>query len=150
MIAPESLSQQFMDALKANRLDKIEDLLDFLKQYEDRYADDVWAYTVRFVTELHQKPWLQFNQSDLVQVITNWKENALKLNSMIMADAQKEFDSISRIGFGIDGESDVVSEDFKNVRGDFADNKFVKELQAESDQITQKADQFIEFIQKLK
>lgn len=147
MIAPESLSQQFMDDLKANRLDKIEDLLDFFKKYEDYYTDDVWAYTVRFVTELHQKSWLQFNQSDLVQIITNWKENALKLNSMILADAQKEFDSISRIGFGIDGKADTVSEDFKNVRGNFADNKFVKELQAESDQITQKADQLIEFLQ---
>lgn len=150
MIAPESLAQQFMDDLKGKRLNKIEDLLDFFRQYEARYADDVWAYTVRFVTDFYQKPWSLVNQSDLVQIITHWKENSLKLNSMILADAQKEFDSISQIGFGIDGGTDEAAMDFSHVRGSFADNKFVKELQAESDQITQKADQLIAFLKTLK
>lgn len=150
MIAPESLSRQFMDDIKANKLEKIEDLSDFFKQYEQRYADDVWAYTVRFVTELHQKPWPQFDQSDLIKIINDWKENTIKLNSMILSDAQKEFDASSQIGFGIDGDSEVVSEDFKNVRGNFDENKFVKELQAESARIAQKADQIVAFLQGLK
>jgi hypothetical protein len=84
----------------------------------------------------------------LIQIIIDWKSNAVKLNHMIMKDAEKEFDSNSKIGFGIDGNNETKDLDFKAVRGTFNDNKFVLGLQKESEEIERKADRLISLIEK--
>jgi hypothetical protein len=83
------------------------------------------------------------SKDELSQIISEWKENKVKLNYKILKDAEKEFDQSSKIGFGIDGDSKVQEEDFENVRGKFEDNKFVQSLKKDSELITQKAELFI-------
>jgi hypothetical protein len=43
----------------------------------------------------------------------------------------KEFDTAVRVGFGHDGEGGDTAADFATVRGDYASNKFVQQLQSE-------------------
>jgi len=73
----------------------------------------------------------------------------LQLNQMILADAKKEFDANSRIGYGIDGNAQVQEMDFTNVRGTFENNKFVKGILEENEKITEKFKQMIELIHTL-
>ena len=54
---------------------------------------------------------------------------------MILKDAEKEFDSITKIGFGVDGDDSVRDQDFENVRGTYEKNKFVSELIRETERI---------------
>ena len=63
---------------------------------------------------------------------------------MILNDANKEFDSKSQIGFGIDGDSEMRLKDFEEVRGTFEENNFVKEIQAESEEINNTANRILE------
>jgi hypothetical protein len=44
-------------------------------------------------------------------------------------DAKKEFTLISKTGFGVDGDETTKQLDFINVRGQFENNPFVKEVQ---------------------
>ena len=50
------------------------------------------------------------------------------IHSGIVADAKKEFNSASRIGFGVDGDVTDVENDFCNVRGIFDSIDEIKEL----------------------
>jgi len=57
-----------------------------------------------------------------------------------LKDAEKEFDQISKIGFGIDGDEEICNKDFENVRGKYDENKFVLELKKESEEIASVAE----------
>ncbi len=76
----------------------------------------------------------------LAKVVTDWRDAAVKLNKLILLDAAKEFDPVSKIGFGIDGGDEVVDRDFLAVRGTFEDNAFTKGLQEEAEQIETRAE----------
>jgi hypothetical protein len=69
---------------------------------------------------------------------------------LILKDAEKEFDTVSKIGFGIDGDTETRNSDFQSVRGAYENNKFVHSLQKESKEIEEKADRLIAFLQNCK
>jgi hypothetical protein len=72
----------------------------------------------------------------LAGIITDWKNESVKLNSMILKDALREFDADSKIGYGIDGSKD---EDFEAVRGNYEVNSFIKQLKEENASIEERA-----------
>ena len=78
-----------------------------------------------------------------------WKENSIRLNNMILADAKKEFDANSRIGFGLDGDVSVQDADFEQVRGSYEGNSFVKGLRDNNIEIEQKASEIIQKLEQL-
>jgi hypothetical protein len=88
------------------------------------------------------------SKEQLAQILIDWRDNSIKLNNMILKDAEKEFDQLSKIGFGLDGNEKERNDDFENVRGKFEENKFVVELQNESGQIKLKADNLISYLNK--
>lgn len=71
--------------------------------------------------------------------ISKWETETIKLNKMILNDASKEFDSASKIGFGIDGDQTVTDIDFEAVRGLPEDNKFIIGIHNEIKQTEAKA-----------
>jgi hypothetical protein len=69
---------------------------------------------------------------------------------MTLKDAEKEFDTASKIGFGIDGNEDTRNSDFQAVRGVYEKNRFVISLQKESEEIEDKAFRLISILGKFK
>ena len=65
---------------------------------------------------------------------------------MVLRDAKKEFNSISRIGFGHDGDDEQKNMDFDAVRGTFENNPFVQEIQQG---LKQKSDMAVMLIDRL-
>jgi len=63
----------------------------------------------------------------IISCIENWKKAVQTFEDMILRDAKKEFNSISKTGFGLDGNDSDKQLDFENVRGNFEDNSFIKE-----------------------
>jgi hypothetical protein len=47
----------------------------------------------------------------------------------VLADAEKEFNEVAMLGYGADGNAEERAADFDAVRGSFADNSFVKQIQ---------------------
>lgn len=58
-----------------------------------------------------------------------------KFLNLVTADAQKEFDESSRLGFGQDGEAGDVERDFRQVRGLYEENQFVLEMKGSVDRL---------------
>ena len=50
-------------------------------------------------------------------------------NDLILRDAKKEFSSVAKTGFGIDGDEEVRNADFAATRGTFDEHPFVVERQ---------------------
>ena len=80
---------------------------------------------------------------ELAAAVADWCDAAVKLNNMVIGDAEKEFAETARIGFGIDGDEAVRNADFEAVRGTFDANKFVRQLRQESDDIRARAENLL-------
>ena len=72
-------------------------------------------------------------------IIDDWEKSKIRLNNMISADAQKEFHAPARIGYGIDGGDVEQQQDFEAVRGTYEDNKFVRQLQEDTNDVQRRA-----------
>ena len=107
------------------------ELENIFKTY-DEYA---WAWTVALLKEEKGIDVATITREQLFGIITDWKENKHRFNKMIMADAQKEYDANSRIGYGIDSDQNIQNADFEAVRGNYESNGFVQELEAENKEI---------------
>jgi len=120
-----------------------------LKDLYDNYSSYTWEYTRKVLKERFDISSEQLKAEDLMTIISMWKENSIRLNNMILADAKKEFDANSKIGFGLGGDQSIKDEDFEEVRGNFDDNSFVKGLHKENGAIEARAEDMIKKLEEL-
>ena len=82
----------------------------------------------------------------MARILTEWRDARVKLNTLVLFDAKKEFDVTCRIGFGIDGDDAVRDQDFEAVRGRYEDSKFVRALVEETGRVQAQADELIRLL----
>ena len=149
MFAPGSKIDEFLDSVKTSRIKSIDDLhqnLGFIFENYEKYA---WHWCTELIyNQAGEKP-ENMSIDSIIQIISDWRSSAVKLNSMILRDAEKEFDPGSKLGFGIDGNVEIRDRDFQAVRGEYGNNKFVKGLQKESKDIEEEADRLIGILQNI-
>ncbi|HSL88749.1 MAG TPA: DUF4954 family protein [Ignavibacteriaceae bacterium] len=137
-----------ISSVSNKKIDDIEKLSNGLNNLDNNYPESSWAWCAKFIEDRLNFKIDEISKEQLLQIIYDWRDNSIKLNNMILKDAEKEFDQSSKIGFGIDGNEQERNYDFENVRGKFEENKFVVELQNESEQIRQSADNLISHLNK--
>lgn len=137
-----------IESITKKKIVSIEKLNNELHKLDSKYVESSWAWCAKLIEDRFNCRNDEITKELLIQIITDWRDNSIKLNNMILKDAEKEFDQVSKIGFGLDGNEQERNDDFKNVRGKFEENKFVLELQNESEQIKQKADNFFSHLNK--
>jgi len=148
MIAPLDKIERLVSTVADQKIAAIQDLRQALQEIHDSYAEDNWRWCLDLMQKQLKKSVSEITSQDLMEVIETWKDNVIKLNNMILKDAQKEFDPNSRIGYGIDGDKDIRGQDFAAVRGAYDQNSFVTGLQAENDQVAETAAQLIKWLPK--
>jgi hypothetical protein len=149
MLAPTSLINNLLSEIVSDKVSTIEELSSKLKSIHDKYDDYTWGWCIDLIQKQMGSSFNELTKQHLIKIVTDWKESYVKLNNMILRDAEKEFNESSRIGFGIDGDKEVRDKDFESIRGTFADNKFVKELKTESDFAESRSEKLISKIQSL-
>ena len=127
LIAPKSEIQNLLNEIDSKNL-SMNDIIDRFKDIHNNYYTYEWTWALNKLEAMLEKPYTEFTISDMINVILKWKESIIKLDYMLYEDAKKEFSSLSKTGFGIDGEDDTCNMDFESVRGNFENNKFVKEV----------------------
>ena len=80
------------------------------------------------ILEKLDKKYTEFTIQDIIELVNTWTNSVVTLDKLLYEDAKKEFDLISRTGFGTDGDEETKILDFNNVRGKFEENPFVKEV----------------------
>lgn len=132
-----------INSIKDESIKTTEELIEELYKIDTKYSACAWAWCAKLIEKRFNKKIEELSNQDLIQIITDWRDNSIKLNNMILKDAEKEFDQVSKIGFGLDGDEQVKEKDFEQVRGKFEENKFVVGLRKESELISEKAEKLI-------
>ncbi|MDK2973094.1 MAG: hypothetical protein PWP23_2849 [Candidatus Sumerlaeota bacterium] len=122
---------QIEDAIESGQIATIEDLSSALRNAYDSYAKDEWAFVREVYKERTGKSVDDLTEADLKDMEAAWKKAKASFNKKILADGEKEFDEITRMGFGADASSDEIDADFEAVRGTFDGNSFVKKMKKE-------------------
>jgi len=146
LITPVSEIERLKDDIRKGKITGLQQLEKRLHQLFTEYEEFSWSWTA---VQFEKTEGLNVQNPDkekLEKILSQWKESRLQLNQMILADAKKEFDANSRIGYGIDGDTQTQEHDFASVRGSFEDNKFVKGILEENEKITEKYEQSIDRI----
>ena len=81
---------------------------------------------------------------EIIRIVEKWKEAVLQLDQLLYEDARKEFSLASMTGFGADGSHKEKERDFEQVRGDFENNPFVREILENMEAKARQADELLE------
>ena len=133
MFAEKKSVEYLMDSVVSGEITTLDILVPRLQAIYEEYGEKSWSWCLATLKE-----WKDFDLESLsipllLEVLEEWKNNSLKLNNMILKDAEKEFDQLSRIGFGNDGDGKEQLDDFENIRGKYESNSFVLGLKKESE-----------------
>ncbi len=149
MLLPQTAYNDLIDSVKNKKISSLQELENKLQSIFNNYDEMEWAWCAELIREIKGIDVLSIDKEQLVVIINHWKTNSEKLNNMILQDAEKEFDSSSRIGFGLDGDDSVRDADFESVRGTIEANSFVTGLQEENRVNSAKADALLNMISSL-
>ncbi|MBN1541123.1 DUF4954 family protein [candidate division KSB1 bacterium] len=149
LLAPQSRMQELLVALRSGEITDLEKLDDRFADLYRAYDNSNWSWIVALIEKRLGISWNGMENEQVKQLIQQWRDQAIKLNKMILMDAEKEFDVNSRIGYGVDGNRETIDADFTAVRGTFAENSFVWQLKKENTEIAARADALLERLKNL-
>jgi len=141
LFLPLSDMEDLFEKTKKKEIKSIEEIHNFFSERFDLYANYKISFFQDVLKEVHNIELSQITRDQVTDIIGQWKTASLKLNNMILKDAQKEFDANSHIGYGIFPVESVRDADFIEVHGHFEENGFVKGLKAEIELIDQKSEE---------
>ena len=150
LFSPASKIDELVDSVKTCKIRSVDELYENLTSIYNNYNNYAWTWCSNLISQQTGDKPENILIDSLIQIIIEWKSYAIKLNNMILKDAEKEFDPGSKLGFGIDGDVDTRDNDFQAVRGVYDKNKFVTSLQKESKEIEEKADSLIAILESYK
>ena len=149
MIAPDHVMQDFFKDIKSGSIKTLDEISDRLKRIHDSYDSYVWDWTTRILSERFDMDVRNIEASQLLELVSRWETESIKLDKMILNDATKEYDDSSKIGFGVDGDQDVINQDFEAVRGTPDKNKFIAGINQEIIQIEEKAAELKKILEQI-
>ncbi len=149
MIAPDNAIERWIGDVKSGKFKDVDELASGLESIHASYKSATWDWTTKILSELYDIDVSKIEIEQLIELVTKWESDSIKLDRMILSDAGKEFDSSSKIGFGIDGDEEIANQDFEAVRGTIEENKFTAGMQMEMEQIADKAGRLKAMLEKI-
>lgn len=128
MIAEKESVDKIIYSIVNEEINSIKDLQEALIDIHKKYNDKAYTWCIAAMRNLMNIDISNVTKQDLTNIIADWKTNSIKFNNMILKDGEKEFDQLSRIGYGIDGEEKENVADFDAIRGTYESNSFIIEL----------------------
>jgi len=117
-------------------------LQDRLAECHAAYAGDEWNWVAAVWEERFGVKPEEMTPAALAGAADKLLANRQRAVKMILADAEREFSELAQIGFGVDGDAEARRADFEAVRGTFAANKFVAEMNAELAALEKRVSEF--------
>lgn len=145
LIAPKLEVENLMIEIENENfsLEDIQKQLNNLHQNYDQYS---WNWSTEILEKQLAKSLKNITIQDIIEILEKWKKSVLTFNDLILRDAKKEFNTISKTGFGMDGDEEQKNMDFAFTRGVFDDNSFVKEINRQSDNCSNVMDEILKKI----
>jgi len=126
----ESNWKTIRDQITSKKISTVTQVNKEFGKSEKFYNDFSWKWYCTLIKQTFSQD-SNVTIESMIKILEDCIKNKIKLLNMILKDAEKEFDSNSKIGYGTDGDETVKNLDFNNVRGSFEENKFVIQLKGE-------------------
>ena len=149
LVSPASSVDSLLDSIKSGKLDSVAGIQSELNTIYESYETDAYSWGAAQIKDYLDIDVANISKDELVKIVTNWKTNSLKMNTMILKDSEKEFDQNSKLGFGNDGDETVLEADFEAIRGTHESNSFVVGLKNESVEIESVFESIINQLEEL-
>jgi len=149
LVSPASSVDSLLDSIKSGEINSVADVQTELNAIYESYETDYYDWGAAQIKDYLDIDVANISKDELVKIVTNWKTNSLKMNTMILKDSEKEFDQNSMLGFGNDGDESVMEADFEAIRGTHGSNSFVVGLKNESAEIESVFESLINQLGKL-
>ena len=123
--------QRLLDVTAAIESGKIADFETFnteMERIHQAAENDEWLWVKNAYKEAFNRDLEKLAKAEFVEDVESYQKVKTKFLKLVLVDAEKEFNEISRTGFGQDGSADDLSEDFCRVRGQYDQNKFVRQI----------------------
>lgn len=121
---------QFENDVEAGKIASVADFQAALEAICAAYEKDEWAW-VRTTWEARTGKSLDdVSLEDLEKLKTETNKLKASFAFKVLGDAEKEFDDVSKIGFGYDGNDEDRDKDFEVIRGNYEGNSFIKQMRA--------------------
>lgn len=128
-LMPQQRMEEFCSALAAGSIDSIDAFYAQLDRIVASYTKDEWAWVSEACQQVFGVELVAATKEQVIALAHGYGKVKGKFLRLVLADAEKEFDELSRSGFGLDGGEDAGERDFEAVRGTYEENSFVKEMQ---------------------
>ncbi|MBW6534474.1 MAG: DUF4954 family protein [Mariniphaga sp.] len=138
MYAKKEHIDHLVGSLVSEKITTVDDLHRALQQIFEMYSEDSWNWCVSALKSWKNFDVKNFTFLELEELLAEWKTSAVKFNNMILKDAEKEFDQLSRISFGPDGDETEQLADFESIRGKYETNNFIVGVRNETKEIEYK------------
>lgn len=142
LIAPKLEIEKLIADISTKKLSLIA-IQNNINELYANYTDYSINWTKSILEKHLGKSLKDFEIQDFITVIEKWKKSVQAFDDLILRDAKKEFNSISKTSFGIDGNETDKQLDFEAVRGTFDENSFIKEINNQLKTNTELADKLI-------
>ncbi len=143
LLVPASVYEKLLSDIGSGVYWKPQDLEKALTDIYHAYVEYAWAHCAALIEKRYGVLMDEWDAELIGKVLEDGRDQNIKFNNMIYHDAKKEFDPSARISYGVFGQPD---EDFRAVRGELDENKFVAGLKKENDEIAERVDKVINAI----
>jgi hypothetical protein len=141
--------QRLLDVTAAIESGEITDVASFCSEMERIHQaaeKDEWLWVKNAYKEFFGRALETLTKDDLIQSAESYRKTRIKFLKQVLVDAEKDFGGLSRTGFGQDGSAEDLDEDFRQVRGQYDDNRFVKETRDNIEMVERRITEFKEKI----
>ena len=141
--------QRLLDVTSAIESGEITDVVSFCSEMERIHQaaeKDEWLWVKNTYKEFFGRALETLTKDDLIQSAESYRKTRIKFLKQVLVDAEKDFGELSRTGFGQDGSAEDLDEDFRQVRGRYDDNRFVKETRDNIEMVEHRITEFKEKI----
>lgn len=125
LITPKSEVEKLLCGIESGKIDRLRDINENFEIAHKNYYTYEWTWAYHQIKDFYGLDPEKITGSDIISIVTAWKEAVVGLDRMVYEDARKEFSLSSMTGFGADGSRNEMKQDFEQVRGDFENNPFV-------------------------
>lgn len=142
LIAPKYEVDKLLKQILTENI-SLEAIQNKLNKLHADYSNYSWIWAKNTLEKQLGKSFAKIEIQDIITIVEKWKKAVLTFDDLILRDAKKEFNAVSRTGFGMDGDDTDKQADFDAVRGTFDENAFVKEINAQMNKTTKIAEKQI-------
>ncbi|MDD4754603.1 MAG: DUF4954 family protein [Prolixibacteraceae bacterium] len=149
MIALRDNLNDLTESVITGKTDTIEKLDEEFRNIHSGCEKYSYSWSINTLQEVMGIDINTLTKTTLTELVSTWNNSTIKFNKMVLKDAEKEFDQMSRIAYGPDGDENEKQADFESVRGKYESNSFIAGIQKELQNTEERYNELLKRIEKL-